>query len=197
MVIILLSIAICASCASEVPAVQDPAPPTSVTNSSEAPSASETRLSDESVAFVFGRSYAFAHLYLLLNTVAQAEEKMRTAQVAARALGVSEPTLPSKEESVSAMRSNVVPDELLVTKGRMVSATFSLAVSVTDGWFGTALGSTDKQRTDSTIANIESHAVAAGVPTEVWKAQVDTIKARPTEENFNKIIDNLEKYYNA
>lgn len=191
----LLTITICAGCARTTPPTPDSALPTSATNSSEAPSTAEAQLPDESVAFAFGRSYAFACLYRQLDEIADAEEKIRTAQTAARVLGVSEPTLPSKDESITVMRSNAVPDELLFKKGRQVSATFSLAVSVTDGWFGAALGSIEKQFTDSRIAEIEYHALAAEIPTEIWRAQVDAIKARPTEENFKRLTDDLVKHY--
>lgn len=147
--------------------------------------------SDDAMAFMMGRKYAFACLYVRLDKAAEASSSIGAAKTIARALGVTEPSLPTKDGAFAALRAKAIPDAVSAKKGAKVAAVYSLGVAVTDAWFGAMLGSDPKPA----IADVESHAKAAGTPESVYKAQLDAIKAKPTEEGLKKLAQDLETHY--
>jgi hypothetical protein len=153
--------------------------------------AKKPEFTDEGIAFMFGRKYAFACLYAQLDKPAEASGAISAARTLAGALGVAEPVLPAKSDGFRALRSKAIPDELAKKKNAKVSAIFSLGVAVTDAWFGALLGSD----TGPIIAEIEGYAKAAGTPESVWKSQLDGIKTKATDDKLKKLAVDLEAHY--
>lgn len=147
--------------------------------------------SDDAMAFMLGRKYAFACLYTRLDKPAEANSAIQAAQTLARALGVTPPSLPAKEEAFGALRAKAIPEELSKKKSAKLSAVFSLGVAVTDAWFGTLLGSDPSPA----VAEIESNARAAGLAESVYKAQLDAVKAKATDDGLEKLAAALEAHY--
>jgi hypothetical protein len=161
--------------------------------STSAVAAQKPEFTDEAIAFMFGRKYAFACLYAQLDKPTEANAAITTARTLAGALGVAEPVLPAKTDGFRALRAKTIPDELTKKKNAKVSAVFSLGVSLTDGWFGAMLGSD----TATAVAEIERHAKAAGLPESVWKTQLDGIKAKSSEDKIKKLAADIEAHYKS
>ena len=111
--------------------------------------------------------------------------------IQSRALGVPEPSLPTKDGAFAALRAKTIPDAITAKKGAKLSAVFSLGVAVTDAWFGAMLGSDPKPA----IADIETYAKAAGTPESAYKSQLDAMKAKATEEGLKNLAQGLETHY--
>lgn len=163
----------------------------STSASTGAAAGQKPEFTDDAIAFMFGRKYAFACLYAQLDKSTEANASITAARTLAGALGVAEPVLPAKSDGFRALRSKAIPDELTKKKSAKVSAIFSLGVAVTDGWFGALLGSD----TATAVAEIERYAKAAGTPESVWKAQLDAIKAKASEDKLKKLALDLEAHY--
>src|SRR5262245_9864547 len=71
---------------------------------------------DDAIAFMFGRKYAFACLYAQLDKPTEANNAISAARTLAGALGVSEPVLPAKSDGFRALRAKAIPDELTKKK---------------------------------------------------------------------------------
>ena len=147
--------------------------------------------SDDAMAFMMGRKYAFACLYIRLDKAAEAQSSIGAAQTIARALGVTEPTLPTKDGAFAALRAKAIPDAVTAKKGAKLGAVYSLGVAVTDAWFGAMLGSDPKPA----VADIEIYAKVAGILESAYKVQLDAMKAKPTEEGLKKLAQDLETHY--
>ena len=159
--------------------------------SGAAASPQKPAFSDDAMAFMLGRKYAFACLYTKLDKSAEASSSIGAAQTIARALGVAEPSLPTKADAFAALRAKGIPDSITAKKGAKVSAVYSLGVAVTDAWFGALLGSDPKPA----VADIETYAKAAGTPESAYKTQLDAMKAKPTEEGLKTLAQALEAHY--
>ena len=153
--------------------------------------APKAEYSDEAVAFMLGRKYAFACLYTGLDKTSEANEALGAAQTLAGALGITAPTLPPKEGAFAALRAKTIPDELTAKKNAKISAVFSLGVAVTDAWFGSILGSDPSPA----LADFERNVAPAELPEDVYKAQLDDIKAAPTDTKLEKLAADLEAHY--
>lgn len=147
--------------------------------------------SDDAMAFMLGRKFAFSCLYTQLGKGAEASKSIDAAQVIARALGVTPPALPTKDEGFKPLRSSAIPGELTTRKSAKVAAAYSLGVTVTDAWFGAMLGS----KIDGVLGELEQHAKAASVPEAVYKSQLDAIKAKPTDDGLEQLASALEVHY--
>lgn len=153
--------------------------------------AAKPEFSDDAMAFMLGRKFAFACLYTQLDKPAEAQRAMSQAQVIAGGLGVTAPSLSPKSEGFKPLRSTAIPDELTKKKNAKVAAVYSLGVSITDAWFGAMLGS----NISKVLTEIESNAKAAGLAESVYKTKLDAIKAKPTEEALAKLAGDLETHY--
>lgn len=167
-----------------------PSGPSASTNPTPS-TAPKAEYSDEAIAFMLGRKYAFACLYTGLDKTTEANDALGAAQTLAGALGITAPTLPAKDGAFSALRAKAIPDELTAKKSAKLSAVYSIGVAVTDAWFGAILGSDPSPA----LADFERHVATAELPENVYKAQLDDIEAAPTDAKLEKLAADLETHY--
>ena len=159
--------------------------------SSAAATAEPKKLDTGTLGFLLGRKYAFACVFTLLDKSDAAAKNIAISEAAAKELGITPPSTPSKDGAMAAMRSSSVADEISGKHDAKTAAAYSLGVAATDLYFGVMLGSD----VSSQLGDAEKHARAVGIPEEAWKSKLEAARTTASEDTINALTAAFDAHF--